>query len=264
MPDSSYILWDMDPVLFTLGPLSIRWYGLLFMTGFLVGFFIMRSVFRREGKSETDLDPLLLYMMLGTVIGARLGHVLFYDPVYYLTNPADIPAVWKGGLASHGGAIGILIALYYYARKRRDQPYLWIVDRIVIPTALAGFFIRLANLFNSEIIGVPTDKAWAFIFSRVDQQPRHPAQLYESLSYLAIFAVLMWVYRKLGDKTPKGLLLGLFLVLIFTARFLIEFVKERQAAFGETLPLSMGQLLSIPAVLIGAMLIYRATQQAKA
>lgn len=264
MPDSSFIYWDMDPVLFTLGPLSIRWYGLLFMSGFLVGFFIMRSMFRREGKPESDLDPLLLYMMLGTVIGSRLGHVLFYDPVYYLTNPADIPAVWKGGLASHGGAIGILIALYYYARSRRDQPYLWIVDRIVVPTALAGFFIRLANLFNSEIIGVPTDKAWAFIFARVDQQPRHPAQLYESLSYLAIFFVLMWAYRKMGDKTPHGLLLGLFLILIFTARFFIEFVKERQAAFGDTMPLSMGQLLSIPAVLAGGVLVYRALQRAKA
>lgn len=258
----SPIYWDMDPILFTLGPLTIRWYGLLFMAGFLVGFFIMRWIFRREGKPEADLDPLLLYMMLGTVIGARLGHVLFYDPVYYLTNPLDIPAVWKGGLASHGGAIGILIALYYYARKRRNQPYLWVVDRIVIPTALAGCFIRLANLFNSEIIGVPTEKAWGFVFSRIDQQPRHPAQLYESASYLVIFMILMWVYRKMGDKTPNGLLLGLFLVMIFTARFLIEFVKERQAAFGDILPLSMGQLLSIPAVLAGLYLAYRATRSA--
>jgi prolipoprotein diacylglyceryl transferase len=191
------------------------------------------------------------------VIGARLGHCLFYEPAYYLRRPLEILMIWRGGLASHGGAVGIFLALYGYSRRRPDQPYLWLLDRMAIPTALGGSFIRLGNLFNSEILGISTDVPWAFVFARIDDLPRHPAQLYESLAYLLIFGVLFAVYRKRGSHTPRGLLLGLFLVLVFGARFVIECVKVRQAAFGEALPLSMGQLLSIPAILVGVVLLVR-------
>ena len=253
--------WDVGPELIQIGPLSIRWYGLLFATAFFLGFLYMRYVFERENKRVESLDTLLLYMMVSTIVGARLGHCLFYEPDYYLSNPIEILKVWRGGLASHGGAIGILTGMYLYSKKQRNQPYLWILDRVVVPISLAGCLIRLGNLFNSEILGVETDKPWAIIFARVDELPRHPAQLYESFSYLLIFVFLNFTYRKLGDKTPRGLLLGLFLVLVFTARFLIEFVKVRQAAFGDALPLSMGQILSIPAVIAGLVLLMRARKK---
>lgn len=253
--------WGVGPDIFSLGPITIRWYGLLFATAFFLGFLYMRYVFVRENRPVASLDSLLMYMMISTVVGARLGHCLFYDPGYYLSNPIEIIKVWRGGLASHGGAIGILIGMYMYAKKQANQPYLWLLDRVVVPIALAGSLIRLGNLFNSEILGVPTEKPWAIVFTRVDDLPRHPAQLYESVSYLFIFLFLNLVYRKLGEKTPRGLLLGLFLVLVFSARFLIEFVKVRQAAFGEALPLSIGQLLSIPAVLAGLFFLIRARKQ---
>ncbi len=252
------IHWDVSPELLRLGPFALRWYGLCFVLGFLLGYFIVRWIFQREHKPERDLDRLLFYMLAGTIIGARLGHCLFYEPAFYLRHPLEILMIWKGGLASHGGAIGILISLYLYSRSRPEQPYLWLLDRIAIPTALGGCFIRLGNLFNSEILGTPTDVPWAFVFARIDDVPRHPAQLSESIVYLLIFAVLLAVYRKLGERTPRGLLTGLFLALVFGARFPIEFVKVRQAAFGEGLPLSMGQLLSIPMILAGLVLLWRA------
>lgn len=256
-----YIYWNVSPTIVEIGPLAPRWYGLLFALGFVVGFYVMRSIFQREGKPEADLDRLLLYMLGGTIVGARLGHVLFYEPGYYLSHPLQILMIWRGGLASHGGLVGILVALWLYARNRPGQPYLWLLDRIAVPAVLAGAFIRLGNLFNSEILGRTTDVPWAFVFVQApppfNNAPRHPAQLYESISYVLIFAVLMAIYRRSGARTPRGLLAGLFLVLVFSARFLIEFVKVRQAAFGEALPLSVGQLLSLPAILVGvALLLY--------
>ena len=253
----AYIYWNQDPDLFSIGPLTIRWYGLLFALGFFLGYVIVRWMYRRENKPERDLDPLLIYMLLGTVIGARLGHVLFYDPGYYLSRPLEILKIWQGGLASHGGAIGILIALYLYARKHPGQSFLWLLDRIAVPTALAGALIRLGNLFNSEIVGEPSDLPWAVVFARVDTLPRHPAQMYESLAYAAVFLLLMAVYRRVGKETPRGLLLGLFLGAVFTARFFIEFVKVPQAAFGTDLALSMGQWLSLPFIIAGALLLAR-------
>ena len=244
--------------MFSLGPITVRWYGVLFAAGFFLGLLYMRYVYNREGKPLADLDSLLFYMMISTIVGARLGHCLFYEPGYYLSNPIEILKVWRGGLASHGGAIGILTGMWLYSRSHRNQPYLWLLDRVVVPISLAGSLIRLGNLFNSEILGVETDKPWAVIFTRIDELPRHPAQLYESISYLIIFGVLSLTYRKLGERTPRGLLLGMFLVLVFSARFMIEFVKVRQAAFTEALPLSMGQLLSIPAVLAGLVLLFKA------
>ncbi|HVV71533.1 MAG TPA: prolipoprotein diacylglyceryl transferase, partial [Verrucomicrobiae bacterium] len=213
--------------------------------------------FRVEHKDQRSLDTLLIYMVVATIVGARLGHCLFYDPAYYLSHPLEILEIWKGGLASHGGVIAILIALWFYTRKRPDQPYLWLLDRLAVPTALGSAFIRLGNLFNSEIIGTPTHLPWAFVFERVDLIPRHPAQLYESLCYTLIFLVLLVLYNRLRADTPRGLLLGLFLTSIFLCRFLVEFVKQRQAAYEQNFLLSVGQLLSIPFVIAGLVLLWR-------
>lgn len=250
--------WDTGPVIFHLGPLPIRYYSLLFAATFLCGFFIVRWIYREEGKPDEDVDRLLTFTIIGTVVGARLGHCLFYDPGYYLSNPLEILKVWKGGLASHGGAIGIFAAIYLYTRQRPDQPYLWILDRVAVVTALGGLFIRLGNFFNSEILGRPADVPWAVTFLRYDAVPRHPAQLYESLTYGILFVALLGIYRRLRAATPHGLLLGLFLSAGFTARFFIEFVKMRQAAYGQDNPLSVGQWLSLPVILLGVWLVARA------
>ncbi|UZR94847.1 prolipoprotein diacylglyceryl transferase [Chondrinema litorale] len=277
----NFINWGPDPEIFPLGPLSIRWYGLLFALGFLTGQYILIRIFRAEGKPEQDVETLTLYMVLATILGARLGHCLFYDPEYYLSNPLEILRIWKGGLASHGAAFGILFSLYLYVNydirsktllglipysfsakkvKRKGQSYLWIVDRIVIVVALAGCFIRLGNLMNSEIVGMPTDLPWGFVFTinpKYGDVPRHPAQLYESISCLIIFFILLALWSRKKAKTPEGLLLGLFLVLIFGLRFFYEFLKEVQEDFESDLPLKMGQILSIPLVIAGIYLLYR-------
>ncbi len=258
------IKWNVNPEIFSIGFISIRYYSLLFMLSFIIGIAIFHGVYKRENKPKADLDPLLIYMMLGTVIGARLGHCLFYDPSYYLYNPIKILKVWEGGLASHGAAIGILLALYLYSKKHPDQPFLWLVDRMVITIALAGFFIRTGNLFNSEIIGKPTEVPWAFIFVRAQVSdpltPRHPTQIYEAVAYLIIFFILYRIYKNQGSKLRRGFLLGLFLILIFGIRFLVEFFKENQVPFEAGMALNMGQILSIPAVIAGFILIFRAKE----
>ena len=251
-------VWDVGPEIFRIGSFAVRWYGVLFATGFILGFFVMRHAFIREGKPEADLDALLITMLIATVVGARLGHAFFYEPEYYFSNPGELLKVWRGGLASHGAAIGVLIGVYFYARNRRKQPYLWVVDRLSIAATLAGACIRIGNFFNSEILGVPTNSEWGVVFARIDAVPRHPAQLYESLSYFLIFAGLFWLYRRLGANTPRGLLFGCFLISVFMARFFIEFVKVRQAAYGAEMALSVGQLLSIPAILLGIFFVVRA------
>lgn len=255
--------WNVNPEIFRIGFFALRWYSLLFMISFIVGVYLFNRFFRIEGKPAEDVDHLLMYMLFSTIIGARLGHCLFYDPAYYLSNPVKILMVWEGGLASHGAAIGIPIGAWLYSRKRPEQPFLWLIDRIVIAVAISGFFIRLGNFFNSEIIGAPTDAPWAVIFDRVDQIPRHPSQLYESLAYLGIFIILLLIYNKKREKTEHGLLLGLFLILTFTFRFFVEFVKADQSAFEAGMVLNMGQILSIPAVLIGAGLLWWVYRQKK-
>ena len=250
--------WGPDPVLVSFGPVAVRWYGLFFAAAFLVGYWVTAQIYRRDGRDPSSLDPLLMYMLIGTLIGARLGHVLFYDPQYYLANPLDIVKVWEGGLASHGGAAGILIALWLYTRKPGRPSYLWLLDRVAIPTALGGFFIRMGNFFNSEIVGTPTSVPWAVVFDRVDPIPRHPVQLYEAFAYLLIFVVLVLVYLRQAKTHPGGLLLGLFLTLVFSARFVLEFVKAPQAAYEAGLALTVGQLLSSPFILVGIALIVRA------
>ncbi|MEG8947983.1 prolipoprotein diacylglyceryl transferase [Rosettibacter firmus] len=251
------IYWDVNPEIFKLGPFTIRWYGVLFAMGFLVGYQIMSYIFKKENKNLVHLNDLLWYMILGTVIGARLGHCLFYNPDYYLNHPLEIIMVWKGGLASHGGAIGILLALYYFVKKYNLYSYLWLLDRIAIPAALGGSFIRLGNLFNSEIIGKPTNSSWGFIFAAVDNVPRYPAQLFESIAYLLVFIILFMYYLRSNAKFKNGFLLGLFFVLVFSFRFFVEFIKEDQTYFEQYLPLNMGQLLSIPFIIAGVYLLIR-------
>lgn len=263
------IYWNIGKEIFSfeipgLGAhLALRWYSLLFALGFVIGFMIMQKIFRYEKKNEKLLDALAITMVVSTIIGARLGHCLFYDPKWYLSHPIEILKVWEGGLASHGGALGILIGLWLFARKHKEISYLWILDRIVITVALAGCFIRLGNFFNSEILGIPANVPWAVVFEQVDQVPRHPVQLYESISYLLIFIFLFSRYFKLKGNIPPGQNLGWFLFLVFGARILWEFFKERQAAFSTHLPLDMGSLLSIPFVIIGIYLIMRIRNKVK-
>ena len=256
MPTSTAFHWNIDPVLIHLGPLGIRWYGLCFVAAFLTGYWIAAWMYRREGRQVAELDSLLTYMLVGTIVGARLGHVLFYDPSYYFAHPLDILKVWEGGLASHGGAAGILIALYLYTRGPGRPRYLWLLDHVAVPTALGGFFIRLGNFFNSEIVGIPTNGWWAVIFDRVDPIPRHPVQLYEAVAYLLIFVVLLLTYARQSAR-PDGFLLGLFLLLVFSARFVIEFAKTPQAEYEAGFPISVGQILSIPFIIVGLIVVLR-------
>jgi len=250
--------WNADPVLLHLGSFAIRWYGLLFAAAFLAGIQIMKMIYQREGLKTERLDDLLIYMMVGTVIGARLAHVLFYEPDYYFSHPLAILKIWEGGLASHGGAVGIVIAVYLYTRKYKDGGFLWLMDRLSLPIALGASFIRIGNFFNSEIVGIPTTLPWGIIFDRVGPDPRHPVQLYESLTYLLTFVLLVWVYRRFAKQWKDGALFGLLLTVIFTARILLEFVKTRQADYGHDNWLSVGQWLSIPFVAFGIYLMVRA------
>ncbi|SFV69807.1 Prolipoprotein diacylglyceryl transferase [hydrothermal vent metagenome] len=246
-----YFVWNASPIAFSLGPITIFWYGILFATSILLGLEFMKWAFRLEGKNETTIEPLFLYTVVGIVVGARLGHCFFYDPSFYLANPLKIFAVWEGGLASHGGGLGAIIALYLGAKKYK-MDFLWLIDRLIVPTALFGFLVRMGNFMNSEIVGVPTDVSWAIIFSKVDNLPRHPAQLYEAFSYLVIFILLFSIYKYSKAKVQPGLLFGIFLTLVFSARFLVEFVKVKQADYDTSfLFMSTGQALSIPFLVTG-------------
>jgi prolipoprotein diacylglyceryl transferase len=248
-----HLVWDFSPEIFSLGSFAPRWYGLMFAIGFMVGYSFMQKIFTREGYNEEDLSSLLFHVMLGTIIGARLGHCLFYEPGYYLTPEhfIEIFFIWKGGLASHGGTIGVIIAVWLYKRKHPDQGYVWLADRLSIAIAFTAACIRVGNFFNSEILGKPSDVPWAIIFKRAGESvPRHPAMLYESLSYLMLTGVLYWLYQKTEAK-KRGQMLGLMLFWIFTSRFFIEFYKENQVPFENELPLNMGQILSIPFIILG-------------
>lgn len=258
------ITWDVSPLIFKLGGLQVRWYGLFFALAFYLGYIILdKQVFRREGLKIDLLDKLATYVVIGTIVGARLGHVFFYEPQSYLQDPISILKIWEGGLASHGAAIGILLALILFVRKS-GKTYLWTLDRVVIVVALGGFFIRMGNLMNSEIYGHFTSLPWGFIFVRDGQaDPRHPTQIYEALSYLLLFFALMAYYRKNFKTMKEGTIFGIFLIVLFGVRFLIEFVKEPQVAFEQTMALNMGQWLSIPFILTGiGLLIYTKRKKA--
>jgi len=252
------ITWSAEPEIFQIGNYAIRWYGVLFALGFAIGYFIMLNFFRKEKIPVKLLDQLTTYMVIATVIGARLGHCLFYEPAYYLSRPLEILKVWEGGLASHGAAIAILLAVYIFARKNKVS-YWWAMDRIAVVTALAGFFIRMGNLMNSEIFGRPTSLPWGFIYENASKSsdvdlslPRHPTQIYEGLAYLLIFVILMLIYYRKNGKPREGSLISLFVLLIFGVRFFIEFLKEPQVGFEKGMALNMGQLLSIPLIIAGA------------
>jgi phosphatidylglycerol---prolipoprotein diacylglyceryl transferase len=354
MPTFNFIVWEASPEIFSIGSLAIRWYGLLFACGFLLGQQVMIRIFKLEGRSEKHVETLTLYMVIATIIGARLGHCLFYEPSHYLSHPLDILKIWEGGLASHGATLGILIAMYIYSRKQTDQSYLYILDRMAIIVVLAGCLIRIGNLMNSEIVGKPTDSAMGFVFVRSAEDrilenfssaiknvkinkngkdssinnmplagldltmefkdknipaesvtnfiqnnlretlngyteiqenivvpagyitqnitanngtpkatikiygiPRHPAQLYEAISCLFLFLLLIYIYSKKKGATPEGRIFGTFMMILFTLRFLYEFIKAPQVDFENNMTLNMGQILSIPLIIVGIFILLR-------
>lgn len=268
--------WTVSPEIIE-GWKTPNLYGLLFVTGLIIGYFVVKRMFKKEGIGEDILDKLVMYMIVGTIVGARLGHVFFYGPYFdetingrlvegYFSHPINILKVWNGGLASHGAAIVILIGLYIFSKKTVHKPFLWILDRMAAPIAIGATFIRLGNLVNHEIVGHPTNVPWAFKFHNYwnenlpgwDPTPRHPAQLYESICYFGAFLILMYLFWKKDAWKKPGLLFGSFLTFIFGARFIVEFFKVGQTARDDTFFINTGQMLSIPFVLFGIYLIYRA------
>ncbi len=301
------IYWNVSPILAHLGPLTLRWYGLFFMSGFVVGTYILNHIYRSERVSTQWVDVITIYMLVGTIAGARLGHCLFYDPQYYLAHPLDILKIWEGGLASHGATIGILFACWLFARNNKFD-YLWVLDRIVIVVGIGGALIRTGNLMNSEIVGKPSNAPWAFVFPRDTEHwvhlapgqpvpagavlvernatpngdleyttrpalapvdptanvavPRHPTQLYEALFCVVLIAVLYSLWNRRKDHTPRGQIFGLFVVLLFSQRFLGEFLKENQGNWDQHMiqltGLNLGQLLSLPLIVVGIWVLLRA------
>jgi len=254
------IIWNVNPEIFSIGSFSFRWYGLSWALSFFLGYLLFMWFLKREHRPSGLLDSLTTYMILGTVIGARLGHCLFYEPGRYLSHPIEILKVWNGGMASHGAAVGIIISLLILSKVKKVN-FFNIFDRVVICVALAGFLIRIGNLMNSEVIGLPTNLPWAFIFKSVDNIPRHPAQLYEAIWCLLVFALLMYIYVKDDLKYKDGLIFGIFVFAIFAFRFFIEFIKEKQVDFESHMILNMGQLLSIPFAVAGLVIIYLKTRK---
>ncbi len=267
----TFIHWNPAPEIFTIPGIDwpVRWYGLMWALAFIASHFFMNRIYKKEGRSEKALDTLTLYIILGTIIGARLGHCLFYGPWFdefnihgdlisegYLSHPLNILKVYEGGLASHGGAIGILTAMILYCRKEKES-WLWLFDRLVVVVPLAAMFIRIGNLINSEIIGHVTNVPWAFIFTTEDDLPRHPAQLYEAIYCFFLFIFMYWFWKNKRDTVGPGFMFGALCVLLFIERFVDEFFKENQVDFENSLPINMGQILSIPFILIGIYMIWR-------
>ncbi len=278
------INWDVSPEIID-GYRTPNLYGLLFVSGLIIGYFVIKRMFKKENVKENVLDKLVMYVVIATIVGARLGHVLFYGPYFdtldsygnvtergYFSHPLDIIKVWEGGLASHGGAIALLIALWIFTKKVSFKPFMWVLDRLSAPIAIAACFIRLGNLVNSEIVGDVTTVPWGFRFmfndctnpggcSWSEIPVRHPAQLYEAICYVIIFAVLMFMYWKRSAWRKPGLLFGTFLILLFTARFFVEFIKLGQTDRDAHLALNTGQMLSIPFVLAGIYILLKAIKK---
>lgn len=264
-----FITWNVNPELFS-GFVTIRWYGLMFAIGFLVGYELVARMFKHEGAPERWLGILLIYVVVATIVGARLGHVFFYEWDVYRLDPIKILYIWEGGLASHGGAVAIIIAVILFSIFVTKRSPLWTFDRLVIAIALVGGLIRLGNLFNSEIFGTATDLPWGFMFVRsrewhelYEGQAVHPTQIYEALCYFALFGLLMWMYWKKNAEARPGLILGVFFIGIFLPRFLIEFIKNDQVAREATMTLNLGQQLSIPFILLGVFLVIYAMMHPK-
>lgn len=261
----SYILWNPDDTAFRIGPLSMHWYSLCWLVGLLLAYLIVRKLYKEQKIKDELFEPLFLYCFIGILIGARLGHCLFYQPDVYLSSWTHfvemiLPIEFNGngdwhftgyrGLASHGGTFGLMIALWLYVRKTKLN--IWrVLDNIAIATPATAFFIRIGNLMNSEIIGKPTDVPWAFVFQQIDMLPRHPGQLYEAIAYALLMLIGWSVYRRRPQRVGTGFFFGMCLTYIFTARFLIEFTKDIQEPFEASLPINMGQILSLPFIAIG-------------
>ncbi len=252
------IIWDIDPTIVHIGPIELRYYGLLFVAGLILSYYLFVWIFKQERLPQTFLDKLLIWAIVSTVVGLRLGHCLFYEPEYYLSHPWEILMIWKGGLASHGAAIGVPLGLYIFCRKYKTN-FLWLLDRIVMAVAIVGTFVRIGNLMNSEIIGEPTNQPWGFVFTQLKvggDVPRHPSQIYESLFCILLFFLLFYIYKKVPKlKNKHGFMFGLFMALLFIFRFCIEFLKEPQTEWEKNLPIDMGQILSIPFILLGTFLV---------
>ncbi|WP_314949824.1 prolipoprotein diacylglyceryl transferase [Tannerella forsythia] len=270
----SDITWTADPAIFTIGSKEIRWYSLMFIIGFGIGYKIVERMWRRESINPKWIDPLLYYTLIGTVVGARFGHCLFYDPGYYLSHPIEILKVWEGGLASHGGVLGIIVAIYFYSKYVSRQSMLWTFDKLVVPTGLVAALIRIGNLINHEVYGLPTDRPWGFRFIEnlhawrqgaepIFSAPSHPTQIYEAVCYLLTFVLCMWLYFKKDAWKKEGLIFGIFMICIFTARFFIEFLKNNQEDFEAAMPINMGQCLSIPFIVTGIYFVVRAWRRSR-
>jgi len=270
------VTWNVDPALFTVLGREIRWYGLLWVIGLIVAVYIVQKIFKHEDLPEKWFDSLFVYMIVGIIVGARLGHCLFYEPAYYLANPIEILKVWEGGLASHGGVIGIIIAVWLYSRKVTHISMLWTFDRVMVPTGFTAAMIRFGNLMNHEIYGGTTDQPWGFRFidnlhqwmqgaEPIYTEPSHPTQIYEALAYLVVFAITMYLYWKTDAKHRKGLITGVGILIIFLFRFFVEYLKNVQVdseiAMRENTGLILGQWLSIPFILWGIWLIWQALRR---
>lgn len=255
--------WNADPVLLQLGPFELRYYSLMFVIGFILMGQYVGKLFKNHGKDPELVSNLTTYIIVGMLIGARLAHCLFYEPDYYLSNPIDILKVWEGGLASHGGYAGVLIAVYLFLKRHPDLNFFWILDLIVGPCLFVGGLIRIGNFFNSEIVGIPSDIPWAIVFERVDNIPRHPAQLYEAIGYFTIAAILMWVAKHKFEAWPRGTNLALAIILSFTFRFFIEFFKDEQSQLIMSRSINMGQWLSVAFVALGFVYLFVINKRTK-
>lgn len=263
----SFITWNVNPEIFSAGGFALRYYSAFFAVGFVLAYFVIKQYYKKENIPQKELDRLTVFVVIGGILGARLGHCLFYEPSYFLTSKhwmemllpfSFSPFKFTGfqGLASHGGAIGVLVAVFIFKFKSKQDGFLAIMDKIVIPTGFVGALIRFGNLMNSEIYGYPTDVPWGFLFVRNgDTLPCHPTQIYEALCYIVVSVVLIALYKRKNLAQSHGFMLGMFLIMVFTARFFIEFLKQSQEAFEDSMALNMGQILSIPAVICGILLV---------
>lgn len=275
----SYVTWNVDPELFTLLGREIRWYGLFWVIGLIVAIIIVQRIYEKEKLPEKWFDSLFVYMILGIILGARIGHCLFYQPAYYLAHPFEIFYIWEGGLASHGGVIGIIIAVWLYSRRVTKKSMIWTFDRVIVPTGFTAAMIRLGNLMNHEIYGGPTSQPWGFRFIEnigawkagvaepIFSVPSHPTQIYEALVYFLVFAVTMYLFWKTDAKKKQGLLIGIAMIMIFFSRFFIEYIKDVQVPteelMRESTGLIIGQWLSIPFVIWGIWLVWNALRKKK-
>lgn len=249
--------WNVDPELLSIGPFSLRYYSLMFIIGFLLMGEYVRRLFAKYGKDPELVSSLTTHIIAGMLIGSRLVHCVFYEPQYYFSHPLDILKIWEGGLASHGGYLGVIIAVWVFMRKHPEVRFFWIMDLIAGPCLFVGGLIRIGNLFNSEIVGRHSDVPWAIIFQRVDPFPRHPAQIYEAIGYFTIAGILFWMEKKKFQEWKKGSILAAAIILSFTFRFFIEFVKEEQATIAMSSLINMGQWLSVAFVIGGIILWFR-------